>query len=80
MNEVGVFESACNALREGCLELEREVRGLTPAVSDLPEGTEFQEVNAQLMLAVRHLEDARMRLGKAIQHGCQGGVAWGKQG
>jgi len=46
---------------------------MTPCVSGLPDGVEFQEVNAQLMLAVRHLEDARMRLGKAIQYGCDAG-------
>lgn len=44
-------------------------------VSDLPAGVELQEVNANLMLAVRHLEDARMRLGKAIQYGCEDGVS-----
>ena len=32
----------------------------------------LHEVNANLTLAYRHLEDARMRLGKVIQH-CEGG-------
>jgi hypothetical protein len=64
------FASACTCLREACLNTERAVRDLTPSVSDLPEGVQFQEVNANLMLAVRHLEDARTRLGKAIQYGC----------
>ena len=32
------------------------------------------EMRANIMLAYRHLEDARMRLGKAIQH-LEGGVS-----
>jgi hypothetical protein len=69
------FKVECDRLRGLILETERDVRGLTPDVSGLPEDVEFQEVNANLMLAVRHLEDARMRLGKAIQWGCEGGVS-----
>jgi hypothetical protein len=33
------------------------------------------EAIAQSMLAARHLEDARMRLGKVLQYGVQGGVS-----
>lgn len=33
------------------------------------------ETAAQAMLAVRHFEDARMRLGKVIQHTAGGGVS-----
>lgn len=33
----------------------------------LPEGAEPSEMIANIMLAYRHLEDASMRLGKAIQ-------------
>ena len=73
--EQAVFKAKCDLLRGQCLRIEQEVRGLTPSVSELPAGVEFQEVNANLMLAVRHMEDARMRLGKAIQWGCQGGVS-----
>jgi hypothetical protein len=69
------FEGSLNGLRRLTHGIECQVRGLTPQVSALPEGTQLQEVNANLMLAVRHLEDARMRLGKAIQWGCQGGVS-----
>ena len=67
------FEARCDELRRLCHGGECAIRNLTPEVSELPEGVQFQEVNAQLMLAVRHLEDARMRLGKSIQYGCQGG-------
>jgi hypothetical protein len=68
------FKTECDKLRAACLVVEGEVRGLTPCVADL-EAEQPQEVNANLMLAVRHLEDARMRLGKAIQWGAQGGVS-----
>ena len=71
-NQQGFF-TACTMLRSSCRDTERAVRDLTPCVSDLPADVQFQEVNANLMLAIRHLEDARMRLGKAIQYGCEGG-------
>jgi len=73
VNEQG-FVTACNVLREDCQFLERGVRSMTPAVSDLPDA-EIPETNAHRMLAVRHLEDARMRLGKAIQYAAGGGVS-----
>jgi hypothetical protein len=47
--------------------VEERVRNLTGNLVDLPEGVEFQEVNANLMLAVRHLEDCRSRLLRANQ-------------
>jgi hypothetical protein len=47
---------------------------LTAQVAEL-ECEQPQEVNANLMLAVRHLEDARMRIGKVIQWGVQDGVS-----
>lgn len=73
--EQRVFKSSCDGWRAVLQDAERAARGLTATVSFLPEGVEFQEVNANLMLAIRHIEDARMRLGKAIQWGCQGGVS-----
>lgn len=39
-----------------------------------PKGVDTSEVRANIMLAYRHLEDARMRLGKAIQ-ATEGGVS-----
>lgn len=69
------FRKQLEDLRKACLIIERDVRGLTPCVSDLPPIVEMQEVNANLMIAVRRLEDARMRLGKAIQWGCEDGVS-----
>ena len=65
------FITRCNRMRAECKEIEQTARRLTPVVCDL-EGHEPQEVNAHLMLAVRHLEDARMRFGKAIQYAGDG--------
>lgn len=73
-NQTG-FKARCDLLRQVCQNAEQKTRDLTPDVSDLPDDVQFQEVNAQLMLAVRHLEDARMRLGKAIQYACEDGVS-----
>lgn len=63
-------ENACNEMRASLLAIEKRVRDLvaSPALSS-------GEEKAQAMLAVRHLEDARMRLGKVIQHGSGGGVS-----
>ena len=69
------FKRDCAEIRAACLSIEGNVRGMTPRVSSLPQGVQFQEVNANLMLAVRHMEDARMRLGKAIQWACEDGVS-----
>ena len=65
------FTLACTGLRSNVRYEELRVRELTPFVTDLPDA-EWTEVNAHLMLAVRHLEDARMRLGKAIQYATGG--------
>jgi hypothetical protein len=65
----------CNQLRAECLALEKKVRAL-PEHPDFVADTNdnFGEMQAQKMLAVRHLEDARMRLGKVIQY-AEGGVS-----
>lgn len=47
-------------------KLEQSVRGMTPQVSELYRA-EFPETNANLMLAVRALEEAQFRLGLAGQ-------------
>ena len=56
----------CNDLRAVLLGHERLVRGL------VDEQKVKGEAAAQAMLAVRHLEDARMRLGKVIQYSGDG--------
>ncbi|HEX2959095.1 MAG TPA: hypothetical protein VHO70_19825 [Chitinispirillaceae bacterium] len=47
---------------------------------DLPATREMHpEVGENLMLAIRHLEDARMRLGKVIQYAGDGVSCYDKQ-
>lgn len=43
---------------------ERELRGMADLLSDPGVTSEIPEANAQLMLAVRALEDAQIRLGR----------------
>lgn len=61
---------ACRELRTQFGALESATRDLMNH-EDLKEDQSFacqhQEMKANVMLAVRHLEDARMRLGKVIQ-------------
>lgn len=67
-----------------CRELWREIKTLSANVSDLHahdelaevalNAEEVSEVHANVMLSFRHLEDAAMRLGKAIQ-AADGGVS-----
>jgi len=63
------LEGACNRWRAELLNTEHYVRAL------VSEKKVNGEAAAQAMLAVRHLEDARMRLGKVIQHTAGGGVS-----
>jgi hypothetical protein len=69
------FVDRCHVLRE-------DLRGSAAAVKELMQHPifavptdgvmDFGEMKANLMLAYRHLEDAAMRLGKAVQ-ACDGG-------
>jgi len=63
------LEGCCNDLRTRASDIEVEVRAI------VTEKKVSGEAAAQAMLAVRHLEDARMRLGKVIQHAVQGGIS-----
>ena len=63
------LEGTCNRWRAELLNTERYVRGL------VEEKKVSGEAAAQAMLAVRHLEDARMRLGKVIQYTAGNGVS-----
>lgn len=76
---VGVMEASvkdiATSLRAQLLDIERQVRG----IKDNPEmkGPEAYlgqrgEMIAQSMLALRAVEDARMRLGKVLQYGRDG--------
>lgn len=69
------FESRCERLRFSLKAIEVEVRSLKED-PDLkaPDAYPGQhgEMIAQSMLAVRHIEDARMRLGKVLQYAGDG--------
>lgn len=74
---MNLFKNACleergsvEVLKHHILELmDDEVFKSQPTVQ-----MNFGEMKANIMLAYRHLEDARMRLGKAIQ-ASEGGVS-----
>lgn len=57
-----------------CEALRREIKPLAEKVRALVATDMHAEANANVMLAYRHLEDASMRLGKAIQ-ALDGGVS-----
>jgi len=59
-------DELCNSLRRQLEGIEHSIRSLS---RNLPPG----ERRDQVVLAFRHVEDARMRLGKVIQHGSGGG-------
>ena len=61
-------EQAFDRLRADILVIEKRVRALVPQVGGRNPG----EVKANLTLSFRHLEDARLRLGKAIQYSGNG--------
>jgi hypothetical protein len=69
------LEHLCKRLREELKLIENQTR----AVKDYPEFNaaesypgQYDEMRAQSMLAVRHIEDARMRLGKVLQYAGDG--------
>jgi hypothetical protein len=66
---VSTPEGTCNKWRKELLDIEHYVRAL------VTEKKVTGEAAAQAMLSVRHLEDARMRLGKVIQWSSGGGVS-----
>jgi hypothetical protein len=57
-----------------CEALRRELKPIAEILHGLIRTGELPEANANCMLAYRHLEDASMRLGKAIQ-ALDGGVS-----
>lgn len=70
------WKQCCNDLRAQCLVIETKARDMKNADAfgraDEAFPGQHGEMKAQVMLAVRHLEDARMRLGKAIQYSRDG--------
>jgi hypothetical protein len=68
----------CDALRADLLAIEGRVRGLLRGKMSLTHDTTPQvfaqagEMRDHQMLAVRAIEDARMRIGKVLQHSRDG--------
>jgi len=66
----------CRSVRDDILVLEsivRDIRQHTDLECDA-QRIDKSEIRGNAMLAYRHLEDARMRLGKCIQH-AEGGIS-----
>jgi hypothetical protein len=61
------FRERCYALRAEILHVDKLVLGLREIIAPLGAGLDQPEMMANVILAHRHLEDARMRLGKAVQ-------------
>jgi hypothetical protein len=68
------FDQIVRELRVRIKTLRAEVRALTKPSRYCKPGADPYEVESNLILAYRHLEDAGMRLGKAIQ-AYDGGVS-----
>lgn len=69
------IEEVCKELRGQCKDTEQSVRELMvhPVFKNEQKYlNQHGEMKAQIMLAVRHLEDARMRLGKVCQYASDG--------
>lgn len=65
-----------NSTRDRLNAEELHVRDFVEMIKETPDADGFNkgECIAQAMLALRHIEDARMRLGKVIQY-ADGGVS-----
>jgi hypothetical protein len=61
------LKDLCDRLRAELLGIETQVRAIKSG-GDVQKSHDVGEAIAQSMLAVRHIEDARMRLGKVLQH------------
>lgn len=68
----------CNRIRAACKVLEMDLRALKDKIVKDRSGQEdsfpgqTSEILGQVTLAFRHLEDARMRVGKIIQYSGDG--------
>ena len=76
LEQAHLVKNAANDLRSdliGCEKRIRNLRGIIPPLADNT-AVDMPELAANIALAFRHCEDARMRLGKAIQ-ALDGGVS-----
>jgi len=66
---LSLFTKDCNAIRTTIKNAAHDVKAAADYVKSAPreKGEDTGEMIANLMLCYRHLEDASMRLGKAIQ-------------
>lgn len=64
----------CDSIRADLLAIEKRVRALKGTVQTTAgvTGAQAAEVFGNIMLSVRHIEDARMRVGKVLQHARDG--------
>ena len=60
------IKDTCDGLRVEILHVGHLVRNMIYEEMDTDQA-DYREVRANIMLSYRHLEDARMRLGKVIQ-------------
>jgi len=73
--EMSGIEELAKSLRGECKEIEKRARALMDDPVFRGEQAflgQHNEMREQIMLAVRHLEDARMRLGKVCQYAGDG--------
>ena len=69
------MKEICEQYRSECKEIEKKSRSLMEHDTFKGEQSylnQHSEMKANIMLAVRHLEDARMRFGKVIQYSGDG--------
>lgn len=69
------LKSMCDRLRATLKEIEQQTRAIKDHSTFKKEQSyqgQHGEMIAQSMLAVRHIEDARMRLGKVLQYAGDG--------
>ena len=82
------IDDTANMIRTMCHDMEKTARGLVrnrdinPMMSTVTNErlAQLGEVKAQIMLGVRHLEDARMRFGKVLQYLGDGVSIYDKNG
>lgn len=76
LKQAHLAKAAADALRADLLAIEKRIRDLRGVIPPLADNTavDMAELSANVTLAFRHCEDARMRLGKAIQ-ALDGGVS-----
>lgn len=75
MNQEATIKEYCDALRSQVKMSElsaRELMNHSVFHSEQAFLGQHGEMKAQIMLAVRHLEDARLRMGKVIQYSGDG--------